>query len=50
MKARKTAFWLTVAAVSVLTNVGLEVAKQYVPSIGFKRFVDFAHCGPGKAA
>jgi hypothetical protein len=50
VKARKIAFWLTVGTVAIGANFALELGKRYIPSQGFADFVNFVHCGPGKAA
>lgn len=47
MKARKLAFWGTVAGVSILANFGLELLARKVPIPGLARFAAFTHCGPG---
>lgn len=44
---KKAAFWLAVAGVSLLSHAGLEIAARYIPSPGFRRLVEFTHCGPG---
>lgn len=44
---QKVSFWLGVAGVSLLAHAGLELAGKYIPSPGFRRLVDFVHCGPG---
>lgn len=45
MLGRRTRFWLAVAGVSVLANLGLEVAADRVPSLGLKRLVAYTHKG-----
>jgi len=45
MPARRLAFWLGVAGVSVLANFGAEVIAQRFPQVGFAKFVNFTHGG-----
>jgi len=47
VKAKKIAFWLTVAGVSIGANFALELAAQRIPSPGLRRLAAFTHCGPG---
>jgi hypothetical protein len=47
---RKTAFWTSVVGAIVLTNFGLELLADNVPSGAFKQFVAYIHRGPGGAA
>jgi hypothetical protein len=42
---RKLAFWLAVAGVSILANLGLEVAAHQAGSPGLKRFAALTHLG-----
>lgn len=44
---RKLSFWATVAGVSILANVGLEVVANRSSSPGLKRFAALAHYGAG---
>lgn len=50
MGTRRLSFWLGVAGVSILANVGLEIIAAKFPQVGLVRFVEFAHRGPGGAA
>jgi ribosomal protein L32 len=43
--ARRAAFWLTVAGVSILSNLGLEVLAHHSTSPGLKRFAALTHLG-----
>jgi len=45
--ARRWAFWLAVAGVSVLANFGVEVLATRFSQPGFQRFVAFLHAHPG---
>ncbi len=47
MKARKAAFWVAVAGVSVLANLGMELAAAKLPNGGLRSLVNFLHRGPG---
>jgi hypothetical protein len=42
---KKATFWLTVAGVAILANVGLELLNEKVPSLGLARLTAFAHKG-----
>jgi len=44
---KKAAFWVAVGGVSLLASAALEMAARYIPSPGFRRLVNFIHCGPG---
>lgn len=46
MGARRAAFWLTVAGVSILANFGLELLAARVQVPGLSQFVAFTHKGP----
>ena len=45
MVHKRLAFWLTVAGVSILANLGLEVAANRSRSAGLKRFAALTHLG-----
>ena len=47
MFGRKFAFWVAVGGTAIAANFGLELAARYIPSPGFRRLVNFVHCGPG---
>ncbi len=47
---RRGAFWLTVAGVAVLANVGVEILADWVPLPGLRRLVAYTHRGPGGAS
>lgn len=47
MKTGRTAFWIAVAGVSILSNFGIELLARKVPSLGLARFVSFTHAGAG---
>lgn len=44
---RKLSFWLAVAGVSILANLGLEVAAQRSGSPGLVRLASLTHYGAG---
>lgn len=44
---KRLAFWLGVAAVSIVANIGWELAADKVPSLGFKQLVAYTHKGRG---
>lgn len=41
MLGRRTSFWLAVAGVSILSNFGLQLAAEKLPSLGLARFANF---------
>jgi len=43
--AKRGAFIAAVAAISILSNFGLEVLSEKVPSLGLRRFVAYTHKG-----
>ena len=43
--ARRGAFILTVAVISILANFGLEVASDRFPQLGLARFTAYTHKG-----
>ncbi|MDB4872790.1 MAG: hypothetical protein JWL97_3794 [Gemmatimonadales bacterium] len=45
MVGRKASFWLAVAGVSVLAQIGLEVLTQKFPNVGLARLTATAHQG-----
>jgi hypothetical protein len=45
MAVRRLAFWGTVAGVSILSNLGLEVIAHRSRSPGLKRFAVLTHLG-----
>lgn len=47
---RRAFFWLTVAGVSILANLGLEVAANRSSNPGLKRFAALTHYGAGMRA
>lgn len=42
---RRVAFWLAVAGVSILSNLGLEVAAHRSGNPGLQRFAALTHLG-----
>jgi len=50
MKGRKAGFWLTVAGVSLLASLGVELAAEKIKNPGLARLVSYIHRGPGGAA
>jgi hypothetical protein len=42
---RRTAFWASVAVVSILANFGLEVIADRFPQLGLARFTAYTHKG-----
>lgn len=49
MFARRASFWLAVAGVSILANLGMELAADKLPFEGLRRLVGYIHRGPGGA-
>ena len=47
MKVRKAGFWLTVAGVSLLASLAVELAAEKVKNPGLARLVGYIHRGPG---
>lgn len=47
MGLRRLSFWASVAGVSILANLGLEVAANRVNSPGLKRLAALTHLGAG---
>ncbi len=45
MLHKRLGFWLAVAGVSILANLGLEVAASRSASPGLKRFAALTHLG-----
>lgn len=48
MGARRLCFWLGVGGVSILANVGLEVAAEYWPNSAFSQLVAYTHRGANR--
>lgn len=47
---RKISFWLAVAGVSILSNLGLEMVAHRTGNPGLLRFAALTHLGAGQAA
>lgn len=47
MVLRRALFWATVAGVSILANLGLEIAAHQTSSAGLQRLAALTHLGAG---
>lgn len=47
MFGRRLAFWGAVAGVSILAQLGLELAADRLPSLGLNRLTAYTHKGKG---
>lgn len=45
LAGKRLAFWLAVGGVSVLSQFGLEVLSDRVPSLGLAKFTNYSHRG-----
>lgn len=46
MRLRKAGFWLAVGGAALLANFAAELAAEWIPSDGLRRFVAYIHRGP----